>query len=44
MQCGGVRVYKLNEIDDLEIDGLEKAETKKFIKKLERALQIDHVS
>merc|ERR1712129_94869 len=42
LYCGGVRVYALSDIDDLDLDALSASEKKKLIKKLGTALNIDH--
>ena len=43
IQCGGVRVYKVQDIEDLDIENLTDQEKKNFVKILEEALQVHHV-
>eukprot|EP01083_Nonionella_stella_P285622 972291_1 len=42
LYCGGVRVFKLQDIEDCDIESLSTKEKKKFVAKLQRALVIDH--
>eukprot|EP00483_Globobulimina_turgida_P000283 UN00283 len=42
LYCGGVRVVKLQDIEDCDIDSLTNSEKEKFVKKLQSALVVDH--
>jgi len=42
LYCGGVRVFKLEDIEDLDLDALSTKERKELVQKLEKALEVDH--